>query len=286
MRGSRARGRRASHACISRARERVQRAERLVEAQDGRAGEQRARERDALAHAAATARTGGRARSRRGRARRTAVRARSRASSLLGARHPQRQRGVVERVRARAAAGRAGASAPRAARGDACRRRALQAADELQQRRLPAAADGPTTAIRGHPAGTSTSTYCSQEIRTPGDWCENRDGRAGRLVLRICQRILSRRRRHDHGRHGAGQSDRKARAAPGTTAGAIDQRRSARTAAARSGCALLDRRGRGQSRAVQLGAGACRTATAAGARSTATTITSSSATCRLPITTR
>ncbi len=44
------------------------------------------------------------------------------------------------------------------------------------------------------------STGCStRKIRRRGDWAETRRRRAGRLVLRICQRVLSRRRRHDHG---------------------------------------------------------------------------------------
>ena len=51
MRGSRCQGA-AQPGLHLRARDRVERAERLVQAEDGLAGEQRAQERDALAHAA------------------------------------------------------------------------------------------------------------------------------------------------------------------------------------------------------------------------------------------
>ena len=92
-------------------RERVERAERLVEAEHRPAGEQRAQERDALAHPARQ-RRGPRAlealEAERGE---VLVRAR-RAPGARDAGDPQRQRRVVERARATAAARRAAASAP------------------------------------------------------------------------------------------------------------------------------------------------------------------------------
>ena len=105
------------------ARDRVERAERLVEAQHRLARQQRAHERDALAHAARQLARCARARSRRGRARRTARARCARASSRAGARQAQRQRRVVERVEPRQQQVALGHQ-HRAAARPACRRRA------------------------------------------------------------------------------------------------------------------------------------------------------------------
>ena len=83
------------------ARERVERGERLVEREHRLAGEQRAHERDALAHPARQLRRPRVARSRRGRSARTAACACSRACAAPHAPHAQRERGVVERARPR-----------------------------------------------------------------------------------------------------------------------------------------------------------------------------------------
>ena len=128
----------ASQACISCARDRVERRERLVEAQHRLAGQQRAHERDALAHPAATARAG-RARSKPpGRSARTAARALARAFAADAA-HAQRERRVVERARPRQQQVALGHQHGRAG-GDRARVGRLQPADQLQQRRLAAAA--------------------------------------------------------------------------------------------------------------------------------------------------
>ena len=110
VRGSRCQGA-AQPGLHLRARDRVERAERLVQAEDGLAGEQRAQERDALAHAAGELMRVGGLESAPTQARRTTlppVRAPRRAVSRRCAARARRCR--VRR--ATAAAGRAGASAP------------------------------------------------------------------------------------------------------------------------------------------------------------------------------
>ena len=82
------------------------------------------------------------------------------------------------------------------------------------------------------------------EVRRPGDWSVTNPGPgAGRLVLRVPQRLLSRHRRHRHGADGPGH--------------ARGQREHGRGPAGRRSAACA-------------GCWACRTATAAGRPSTAT----------------
>ena len=120
--------------------DRVERGERLVERQHRLARQQRAQERHALAHPARELGRAGCARTRRGRSAR-ATGPTWRAG--LVARRPRAPAGRARRCRSRsatAAAGRAGASArpvpPRTVPGVG----RLQAADQLEQRRLAAAA--------------------------------------------------------------------------------------------------------------------------------------------------
>ena len=148
------RARRASHSCIS---------ARVIASSapngssrhsTGLPDEQRAQERDALAHPARELARVRAARSRRGRARRTAPRARSRACARGRAGDAQRERGVVERVEPRQQQVALGHQHGRR-RARACpASRRLQAADQLEQRRL-AAAGGPDDARAPRPRSAS-----------------------------------------------------------------------------------------------------------------------------------
>ena len=139
MRGSRP-ARPPASACISRAGERVERAERLVEAQHRLAGEQRAQEGDALAHAARELVGPGALEPSRPKRANSGCARRARASARDAPATRSAQRGVVERAQPRqqqVALGHQDARARARTRPGVGR---LQPADELEQRGLAAAA--------------------------------------------------------------------------------------------------------------------------------------------------
>ena len=173
-----------------RARDRVERAEGLVEAQHRLAREQRARERDALAHAARELARVRALEAAPGRARRTA-RARARAPARAARARRAARAPRCRARRATAAAGRAGASAPPARcaarrRPAPAARRSARAASSCRSRsgrRRRAARRGATRSETPASARTRVAAPVRERCAAPPQLDRCRRARAARLRL-------------------------------------------------------------------------------------------------------